>query len=207
MQAAFPTSRRPANSSFAEACEFALQIDPARHYLLPPDSWIEALQHHTGNDRLFLYYHRTEHKYVLSAWVYAPGEEGCDTGYCIEIALYDTLPALARIPIPIAAAECVPTEKALTAAINAKRDAASAALKKNEDSNAARDDIIKYMRQNGMEDEARLARTGHLPLATEVDVGAEAYRESAERLKDLAKITGSTSIIADHNPAEWGTKE
>jgi len=176
-------------STYEEAEAMGLTIDPRRHFVLEDDPWIDALRERTGNDRLFIYVHLIERKYVLCAWMYTPDECG-HTGICAEIEVLDRHPSYGGISIEVAAKLLVSTEDALAEAVEAKRSKRRNRINTLESSRDETASRLKYMRSRGLNESANLVARGVTPMATQADVSEEEWDRMDDVIANIVRRTG-----------------
>lgn len=156
----------------------------ARHTVLPDDGWIQQVRAASGNDKLFLYFHRIHGTYVLCHRTSFPGE----VLSCIEIYAFEQHPGVSgTMPFEVVVAMCEPQpERVIEQQIQEK---AREAKEQKEADQELIDWMAKKARTRGEEGYALALETGHIPIHNEIHGDDEMERMLQDVAATASRVT------------------
>lgn len=177
-----------------------LEMDPARHELLPDGPWVKQVREMVKNDRIFVYRHRETKNFVVCEWAEKPREYGMGRATCTELFVVDDAPDHSPTNMPSMATvvhRCRPMVEMFDERrkIHGEKEYEKAAGEA--ESNQQRLEAVKWMKKKGLDEAARGYEVGASPYVADGQ-SSGLMEETVDELNSLASDkTFSTSVVGE----------
>lgn len=180
----------------------ALVMDPGVHKLVPDGPWIQALRQKANQPKLFIYRHERTKRFVVACWEIEPKVYGQGVAICEEIFTVSDKPDFNPPDLPPmawCAERCRPGIELLVNGIQQRKEAEWDEERKMVASDMQRDDTVKWLKRQGLEDAARNVQISPY-------VGEEEAGEEIKAIRDALDGPTKGRIISDPGASKAGGK-